>query len=247
MAPSSALHRVAVVIPSRYASSRFPGKPLADLDGEPMIWHVVRQARRAALGDVIVATDDRRILDAVISRGGQAVMTASSCRTGTDRVAEVARQRPEIDHWINLQGDEPGMEPSTIVGVAQELLRGATMATAVAPLDGEKPLWERDVVKAELDRQGRALAFWRTPPDGDVDWRLVRRHLGIYGFGGELLQEFARWPRSDNERAASLEQLRALDRGVEIQAIEVDRAAGGVDRAEDLESLSGGTEGEDHP
>lgn len=210
-----------------------------------MVWHVVLRAQEAALGQVIVATDDRRIVDAVESRGGQAMMTAQTCRTGTDRMAEVARQRPEIDHWINLQGDEPGMECSTIVAVARALERGASMTTAVTPLDREPDLWEPDVVKAELDARGRALAFWRSPPPRDVNWRDVYRHLGIYGFRRELLLDFAGWPRSDDERAVSLEQLRALDHGISIQAVVVHRAAGGVDRAADLRRLSRISGGED--
>lgn len=227
---------VIAVIPARYASVRFPGKPLAPLAGKPMVLHVLEAVRAARSVDrVLVATDDVRIAECVRGAGGEAVLTAADATSGTDRVAEVARRYP-ADAYVNVQGDEPLM-PAENVDRAVETLtaksgrRLATLATKI----GADSVRDPNTVKVVVAADGRALYFSRSPIPY---WRngvpAYRKHLGIYAYLAETLAEVAGLPPSPLERAESLEQLRWLEAG---HAIWVGEAAGdsiGVDTPADM-------------
>jgi 3-deoxy-manno-octulosonate cytidylyltransferase (CMP-KDO synthetase) len=224
---------VVAVIPARHASTRFPGKPLALIAGKPMVRWVYEAARRV-LPRVIVATDDKRILDFIRGLGGEAMMTSESCRSGTDRVAEVAR-RVRAKVYLNIQGDEPLMSSETVrrVLALHEDPRTA-MGTAATKLpDGD---WkDPNVVKVLCDKSGRAIYFSRAPlpyfRDG-APRRVppeVRKHLGIYSYAAPVLRRFVAWPEAFLERAERLEQLRALANGVAIRVAETPDDSIGVD------------------
>jgi 3-deoxy-manno-octulosonate cytidylyltransferase (CMP-KDO synthetase) len=232
------------VIPARHASTRFPGKPLALLHGRPMIEWVHRQATQSRLlGRVVVATDDERIARAVEAFGGEAVMTSASHATGTDRVAEVARLLGgEI--LVNVQGDEPLVEPETIDACVEALLGddGAAMGTLATPLASEEEYEDRSVVKVVLDARMRALYFSRAPvpcarsplaglPPGGL------RHLGLYSFRRAFLDEFHALPPSRLEAIEGLEQLRALENGVRVAVRVVATRSLAVDRPEDVPAV----------
>jgi 3-deoxy-manno-octulosonate cytidylyltransferase (CMP-KDO synthetase) len=244
------LRRVAVIIPARYGASRFPGKPLADLAGSPVVAHVVERARRARGVDVVaVATDDPRIAAAAERAGATAIMTGPAA-TGTDRVAEAARKLlpvPEI--VVNLQGDEPLIEPEAIETLLAAMSApGAEMATLARPLEageGERT----QVVKVVTDLTGHALYFSRAliphRRAGGVS-PLCRAHVGIYAFTAASLERFARLAPGRLEGEEALEQLRALEHGVRIRVAETAYRGFGIDTPEDLERarvlLAAGTE-----
>jgi 3-deoxy-manno-octulosonate cytidylyltransferase (CMP-KDO synthetase) len=236
--------QIVAVIPARYDATRLPGKPLADIDGRPMIEHVCRRAASARGVDaVVVATDDERIAAAVRMFGGIAMMTRSSHRTGTDRIAEVAANLP-CDIVLNVQGDEPLIEPSSIEGVIAPLLQDPMleMSTACAPLSDPSQYSDPNVVKVVKDRMGRALYFSRSPvpfvripnPESRIP---VYKHLGLYGYRRTFLLKFATLPQMPLERAESLEQLRALEHGYRIHTVETQHDSIGVDTPEDLERV----------
>jgi 3-deoxy-manno-octulosonate cytidylyltransferase (CMP-KDO synthetase) len=223
------------VIPARYASTRFPGKPLASIAGKPMIQRVWEMASRARLvGRVVVATDDRRIVEAVEGFGGEAVLTSSEHRSGTDRVAEVAR-RIQAPFYINVQGDEPLIEPGVVDAVARMLAAGSPMSTLAGRITTRGDLFDPNVVKVIVDRLGHALYFSRyavpfprlyLDRGGDVDLgtSTYLRHIGTYGYSASALGEVAGAPRCQIEELESLEQLRALYLGIKIR-VEVVRAS----------------------
>jgi 3-deoxy-manno-octulosonate cytidylyltransferase (CMP-KDO synthetase) len=232
------LRRVAVIIPARFGATRFPGKPLADLGGKPMIAHVVERAQRARGVDVVaVATDDERIAAAVRKVGGQVVMTGPA-ETGTDRVAMAARllsPRPEI--VVNLQGDEPMVEPRAVEAVVRAIQEGAEMATLARPLDPAE--WERpQAVKVVTDARGDALYFSRSPIPhrraGGIP-AMARAHIGIYAFTAGVLERFTALPPGRLEQEEGLEQLRVLEQGQRIRVVDTDYVGFGVDTPEDLE------------
>ncbi len=226
------------VIPVRWASTRLPGKPLADIGGKPMLWWVWRAATRArTLDRVIVATDDRRILDAARGFGAEAVMTPRTCRSGSDRVAEVAR-RVKSDLVVNIQGDEPFLKPAAIDRAVRPLLKARRwrMGTLAAPLESaERP--NANMVKVWVNGTGAAKDFARTIP---ARWRRAGqetrpyKHLGLYVYRRDLLLRLTRWPQTSRERRERLEQLRALEHGVAIHVAEVQHAGRGVDTPRDL-------------
>jgi 3-deoxy-manno-octulosonate cytidylyltransferase (CMP-KDO synthetase) len=239
--------RVAVVIPARLGSTRLPGKPLADLGGRPMIAHVharASQARRADL--VIVATDDVRIADAVRAAGGDARMTRSDHPTGLDRVAEVS-EGLTADIVVNVQGDEPLLDPALIDRLVEALEAdtGAEIATAVTPIRDAAERHDPNVVKVVRDARDYALYFSRAPipygsPDGGgAPEGLWLRHVGVYAFRRRVLALLAAVAPDPLERAESLEQLRALRLGLPIKLVEVVHHAGGVDTPCDLERVRG--------
>lgn len=233
--------RVIGVIPSRWGSTRFPGKSLHPICGKPLVVWVVEAAQRASmLDEVVVATDDQRIADAL--RGvARVVMTRRDHPSGTDRAAEAANPA-DGDIVINIQGDEPLIEPDLIDALAVRLRRGHRwdMVTAAAPIRSRCELDSRTVVKVVLDAQDGALYFSRLPipscRDGEPDLTqgLYWRHLGIYGYRGEFLKRLVREPTSALERSESLEQLRALHIGGRIAVVKTAAAGVGVDVPEDV-------------
>jgi 3-deoxy-manno-octulosonate cytidylyltransferase (CMP-KDO synthetase) len=233
--------RVAVVIPSRYAATRLPGKPLAEIDGRPMIWYVWDKAMRAKTPSrVVVATDDERIASAVREFGGIAVMTSPECASGTDRVAEAARGMKE-EILINLQGDEPLMDPSVIDAVAAPLLSepDVLMSTAALPGDDPEEFARPSVVKVVTDGRGDALYFSRAPIPyyRDTGSGPYRKHLGIYGYRRDFLFRVAGLAPSVLEEAERLEQLRVLQAGFRIRVVDVMHDSVGVDTPEDLKAV----------
>ena len=240
--------RTLAIIPARYASSRFPGKPLVDIRGKSMIRRVYERVQAAAgLAGVVVATDDARIYDHVAAFGGAVQMTRADHGSGTERLAEVAAQEPGFTHFINVQGDEPFIDPAQVAAVAGLLGEPDTaIATLVAPLTEAAQLHDPAVVKVALGATGQALYFSRAPipwcRDGAdaADWlRRHRyfRHIGIYGFAREVLLRIPELPPVAAEVAESLEQLRWLAHGYAIRVGHTDHAARGIDRPEDLEAL----------
>ncbi len=230
-----------VVIPARYGSSRFPGKPLADICGEPMIWHVYRRALRAEKAqDVIVATDDERIFAEVISRGGKCVMTPPDIRSGTDRVRHVASGK-NWDVVINLQGDEPLIDPQIIDGLIELFEQDGTVqiATAAVLSSSFEDFLSPNVVKVVAGEKGSALYFSRAPIpySRDDNFRSFLRHIGIYAFRGAVLEETGRLRESLLEDTESLEQLRWMDYGYHIRVIPVDYEPVAVDTPVDLEEV----------
>jgi 3-deoxy-manno-octulosonate cytidylyltransferase (CMP-KDO synthetase) len=255
MKPASAVNGTAfrVVIPARYASTRLPGKPLADIAGQPMIVRVAAAARRAHGIGVWVATDDERIAAAVRGHGYDAVMTRADHASGTDRIAEVANrlQWGDDDIVVNVQGDEPLLDPGVVAAVAGALRDdpGAAMATASHPLTAVEDFFNPNVVKVVCDARGRALYFSRAPIPWDRDRFAVephrlpddlpaRRHIGLYAYRVSFLRCFGQLAASPLERSESLEQLRALWHGYPIQVVGIDHPpAPGVDTPEDLERV----------
>ncbi len=232
------MRHVAVIIPARFGAQRFPGKPLADLAGKPIIAHVVARAAQARGVDVIaVATDDERIAKAVERAGGRAILTGPAS-TGTDRVAQAARQlAPRPTLVVNLQGDEPLIEPEAIETLVRAMDAGAEMGTLVRPIDPDE-VERPQVVKVVTDLQGRALYFSRSP----IPFRraggnspLLRAHVGMYAFTAEFLERFAALAPGRLEQEESLEQLRALEHGYRIQVAETTYRGFGIDTPEDLE------------
>ena len=234
--------RVVGIIPARFHSTRLPGKPLALIAGLPMIQHVYRRAQETRhLDAVVVATDDQRIATAVDAFGGTAVMTASDHATGTDRLAEVARAL-SCEIVVNVQGDEPLIEPSSIDAVVRLLLDRPedVMSTVRRRIDDASDLSNPSVVKVVTDAQGYALYFTRSAvpyvrPDqpAPVFWR----HLGLYGYRRSFLLKIAALPSSPLERAEGLEQLRALEHGHRISTAETTAESIGVDTQTDLERV----------
>ncbi|MEM1181074.1 MAG: 3-deoxy-manno-octulosonate cytidylyltransferase [Acidobacteriota bacterium] len=228
-------------IPARFASSRLPGKPLLPIAGKPMIEHVYRRVATVdALDRVVVLTDDERIVDAVEGFGGEALMTPVDCPSGTDRIAFAARTW-DCHAVINVQGDEPLIDPNAVSRLAR-LMKGnpsVEMATLAAPLDPDR-FSDPNAVKVVTALDGTALYFSRAPipHDRDGSGHAVepRLHLGLYGYRRDVLLRLAELEPTPLERSESLEQLRALEHGIKLQVITLDAAAEpGVDTREDLE------------
>jgi len=245
--------QIVAVIPARYDATRLPGKPLADIAGHPMIEHVYRRSASARGVDaVVVATDDERIAAAVRQFGGIATMTSPAHRSGTDRIAEVAAQL-SCEIVLNVQGDEPLLEPEVIEAVIAPLVADPMldMATVCVPISDRSDYDDPNVVKVVTDRGGRALYFSRAPipyirggaleggPYDGVGAGFSRPHihLGLYGYRRTFLLKFATLPQTPLERAESLEQLRALENGYRIHTVETTHDSIGVDTPEDLERV----------
>lgn len=231
---------VTAIIPARWASTRFPGKPLALLRGKPLVQHVWERASRAKLvQQVIIATDDMRIAEVAFAFGAEVSLTSSRHPTGTDRLAEVAAKLPKARIILNVQGDEPDIAPTTIDRLARELLENPDlkMATAANPMTQLEDIHNPNVVKVTIDREGRALYFSRSVipfnRDGAKGVRYLR-HQGIYAYRRNVLLDFVRWKPTPLEKAEKLEQLRALENGLTIGVIIVRRGSVGVDTPEDL-------------
>lgn len=234
---------VLCVIPARYSSTRLPGKPLADIAGQPMIQRVYERAAKALLPQkVLVATDHELVKEAVLRFGGEAVMTASDHPSGTDRLAEVAELYPNAEVIVNVQGDEPLIEPSVIDELAQALIDDpsvamATLATPMRPEDYDKP----SAVKVVSDLSGFALYFSRSRipyPRQSKEAATVWQHIGIYAYRRDFLLKFAKLAPTPLEQTESLEQLRALENGYRIKVLNTDFVSIGVDTPEDLECVN---------
>ncbi|MEO8338904.1 MAG: 3-deoxy-manno-octulosonate cytidylyltransferase [Nitrospirota bacterium] len=237
---------VMVVIPARYGSSRFPGKPLVMLGRKPMIQHVYEQAAACrVVTDVLVATDDERIKQAVEGFGGRAVMVAGDYRTGTDRVAGIAR-RFGGDYFLNLQGDEIPLQPDLLTALIEPFIKsGAGMGTLKRTIDSTEDVHNPSVVKVVTDDLGNALYFSRAPIPlvrDDTGRRVVEGlhyiHLGLYMFRRDTLLKFASLPTGRLEDAEKLEQLRALEHGIPIRVWQTTHASLRVDTPEDVESVA---------
>lgn len=237
---------VTVVIPARYGSSRFPGKPLVKLVGKPMIQHVYERAVACrAVSDVLVATDDDRIKQAVEQFGGRALLVAGDYRTGTDRVAAVARMFAG-DFFVNLQGDEIPLNPDLLTDLIEPFMQsGADIGTLKRAMDAGDDLSNPAIVKVTTDAKGHALYFSRAPIPlvrDDRDRRAVVGlhyiHLGIYMFTKDSLLRFAALPTSPLEDAEKLEQLRGLEQGMRIRVWETTHASLRVDTPDDVESVA---------
>jgi 3-deoxy-manno-octulosonate cytidylyltransferase (CMP-KDO synthetase) len=245
---------IVAIIPARFGSTRLPGKPLSDIHGKPMIQHVHERVRRARRPDrVVVATDDERIAAVVRGFGGEAVLTSARHPTGTDRLAEVAAASPDAEILVNVQGDEPMLDPEGIDAAVDALARdpGLDMSTLSLPLRDVDEMLSPSVVKVVSDARGEALYFSRSPipmvreaPDpraaaaAAVARGLARKHVGLYVYRRAALLRFAALPVSDLEEAEGLEQLRALHHGMRIRVVEREGVAGpAVDTAEDLERV----------
>ena len=226
------------VIPARYASVRFPGKPLVMIAGRPLVRHVWERCRQAeAVERVIIATEDPRIQTACAAFGAEVELTSPDHTSGTDRVAEIARRHAEFDVVLNVQGDEPGIAPATISGVARAFLDGKReIVTAISPLDDARELGNPSVVKAVIAQSGRALYFSRAAiPFLRRDAKAqFYRHQGIYGFRSDILSRATALPVSNLEQAESLEQLRWLENGLSIYCVVVSTTSVGVDTPSDI-------------
>lgn len=227
----SGLAGVVGVIPARYASTRLPGKPLAPIGGRPMVEWVYRSAKRA-LGRAVVATDDPRVVSAVLAFGGEAVMTPRSCRTGTDRVWAAARRIPAA-YYVNIQGDEPFIEPRVIRTVANLARARRAIATAAVPLPAPEAK-DPSVVKTVLGADGRALYFSRSPIPHPRKPARFLKHLGIYAYPRAVLSSFVRANQSAAEVSEQLEQLRALHHGWPIFVAVTRSRSVGIDTPSDL-------------
>ncbi|WP_164007984.1 3-deoxy-manno-octulosonate cytidylyltransferase [Pyxidicoccus trucidator] len=235
---ASPASKTVAVIPARHASTRFPGKPLAPIAGRPMIEHVWNRCQEAnTFDEVWVATDDERIRATVEGFGGRAVMTRPDCATGTDRVAEVARGRPDVDVWVNVQGDEPLVDPAALRVLAGLFADpGVRMGTLVRPLEADEA-GSPNVVKAVLALNGDALYFSRSlVPFVREPGTSVRRwgHIGLYGYRRDVLLSLAGLAPTPLEEAEKLEQLRALEHGISIRCAQVSWRTVAVDVPEDV-------------
>ncbi len=235
--------KVVGVIPSRYGSTRLEGKPLKDICGKPMIQYVYELAQKAKnIDHVVVATDDMRIVSAVEAFGGQARMTSPDHKSGTDRVAEVASQE-SADIVVNIQGDEPLLDPRMIDEAVNPLLQDKTLmaSTLCRQIENENAMHNPNVVKTVFDRNGNALYFSRSliPYPRNPDGHAVFEHIGIYVFRHEFLMEFVSWPQTSLEMTESLEQLRILEHGIKLKVVATQYEFNGlsVDTQEDLEAV----------
>lgn len=241
--------RFLVVLPARYGSTRFPGKPLAVISGKPLIEWVYRRAEEIrGVGELVVATDDQRIAETVRAFGGNAVLTSVEHATGTDRVAEVARSRP-YESVVNLQGDEPVFAPEMVEAMVEclESKPGTDIVTACHRIHSPSDYYDPNVVKVILDQDGRALYFSRSPvPSGAQLEANVRRaqpaapayrHVGVYAYTKDALLRFTSLEPTGLEIAERLEQLRAIENGMTMRVIVTKSSTLGVDVPDDIKKV----------
>jgi 3-deoxy-manno-octulosonate cytidylyltransferase (CMP-KDO synthetase) len=243
---------IIAIIPARYGSTRFPGKSLALIEGKPMIQWVYERTKKSQLVNrVVVATDDERIRKAVAGFGGEAIMTSAGHPTGTDRIAEVAREI-QCDIVVNVQGDEPLIHPDMIDEAVAPLANDASipMGTVCRKIDNRDEAFDPNVVKIVFDGKGFALYFSRSPIPWDRDGWAGRKsfsdlvlsgpmykHIGLYVYRREFLLHYAKMPQTPLEAAEKLEQLRALETGHRIKAVVTEHDSFGVDIPEDLSKI----------
>jgi 3-deoxy-manno-octulosonate cytidylyltransferase (CMP-KDO synthetase) len=231
------------VIPARYASTRFPGKPLIDIGGKSMIQRVYEQCKKTSvLSDVIVATDDDRIAEHVLSFGGKVIMTADTHQSGTDRCAEViSTYKGKCDAVINIQGDEPFIDPKQIELLASAFNEESTqIVTLIKKIKSEEEVRNPNVVKAIANKNNQAIYFSRSPipyrrnPGVDITYF---KHVGIYGYRKQVLAEITQLPMGKLEQAESLEQLRWVENGYSIVLKETDLETIAIDTPDDLDKV----------
>ena len=238
------MNKAVGIIPARWESSRFPGKPLCMIAGKPLLRHVWERCRRAeSLDEVIIATDDMRIAKAAFDWGAQVAMTSPKHRSGTDRIAEVVGKLKSAALIINIQGDEPLVDPKLIDRLVGALRSDAKidMITAANPFANSAEALSPHQVKVVVDLSGRALYFSRAPipfPRDRTAPIKYLRHQGIYGFRRDALLRFVKWKTSPLERAESLEQLRALENGVRVHVLVTKHGSFGVDTPEDARAVA---------
>jgi 3-deoxy-manno-octulosonate cytidylyltransferase (CMP-KDO synthetase) len=243
--------KATAIIPARYGSTRFPGKPLALINGLPMIQHVCRRVSKAKMVDrVVVATDDVRIVAAVESFGGDVVLTRSDHPTGTDRLAEVALNI-DSELIVNVQGDEPLINPKMVDQAIAPLVKNShiKMGTLAGKIDQLDDFYSPNVVKVVKDQQGLALYFSRAPIPWPRDLNSEQlakslpqlgllRHIGLYVYRRDLLLDYPSWSKTPLENLENLEQLRALERGIKLYVAETEFSCHGVDTPADLERVA---------
>lgn len=240
--------KIVGIIPSRYASTRLPAKPLVDICGKPMVQRVYEQAKKSALlTDVIVATDDERIESAVKTFGGKVVMTPADIHSGSDRIA-LAAKNMAADIVVNIQGDEPLIDPQLIDQTIQALIddEAVVVGTAVKKISSQNDIFNPSVVKVVLDKNNYALYFSRSPiphvrdARNENEWltqATVYKHFGIYVYRADFLQHYTTMPQSPLEIAEKLEQLRVLENGYRIKCVITEYESLPVDTQEDLEKI----------
>jgi len=248
--------KILAVIPVRWASDRFPGKPIVDILGKPMVQWVSEQAQKSSLvTEVVIATDDKRIYDVVIGFGGKVVMTSPNHQSGTDRVAEVARNI-QCDIVVNIQGDEPFIPPENIDLVIKPLLESDefVVSTLMTSIRSSSEMLDPDICKVVVDSTGCALYFTRAPIPYNRDFEcmdssntdsqmgvnktvLGHKHIGIYAYKKSFLLQFSNIKTSRLENIEKLEQLRILENGYSIQVVETEQNSIGVDRPSDVEKI----------
>lgn len=235
------------IIPSRYGSSRFPGKPLVSIKGKPMIQQVYERARNCTmLYDIVVATDDQRIVDVVRSFGATAILTSEKHQNGTERCAEAITYFSEAEGVVNIQGDEPFIHPEQIDAVAKLLSDGAEIATLVKRLDSFKDFLSPNIVKVVLNHKKEALYFSRSPipfirDEHTHDYfaqHVFYKHIGIYGYKSEILKQLVQLPVTLLEESEKLEQLRWLEHGYAIKTTETIHESIAIDVPSDLMKIN---------
>lgn len=240
--------KILAVIPARYGSTRFPGKPLADIMGKPMIQRVYEQVLKTQkINHIVVATDDERIFQAVTAFGGNAIMTSENHPSGTDRCFEAFQKTAgKFDAVINIQGDEPFIDPQQIDQLAELIsIKKVDIATLISPIKEISLLWDSNVVKAVITKTGKALYFSRqaipfnrnTSKEFWLDEHPYFRHLGIYAYKSEALEAVTKLSLSGLEQTESLEQLRWLENDFYIQTGITEKEGVSIDTADDLKKL----------
>ncbi|WP_207535131.1 3-deoxy-manno-octulosonate cytidylyltransferase [Desertivirga arenae] len=245
--PATTITKILGVIPARYASTRFPGKPLIDIEGKSMIQRVYEQALKTQkLDEVVVATDDERILMHVRAFGGRAILTADTHQSGTDRCAEVAQKLPGFDIIINIQGDEPFIDPKQIDMVCSCFAPSDTvLATLVKPITTEEELFNVNSPKVVLNKLSEAIYFSRatiphvrgTEQNEWLKMHQFYKHIGIYGYRIDTLQSITRLPVSILEKTEALEQLRWIENGYRIKVAVTDIETTAIDTPDDLKKV----------
>ena len=235
------MNKAVGIIPARWNSTRFPGKPLYLIAGKPLVYRVWEQSMRAGnLDSIIIATDDMRIAEAAFAWGAEVALTSPRHRSGTDRIAEVARSAKQFAFIINIQGDEPEVNPRLIDKIVDRLRsdRAIQIVTAAHPFEHLEDALSPHQVKVVVDLAGNALYFSRAPiPFEENGSSFSLRHQGIYGFRRNTLLQFVKWKPTPLERTESLEQLRALENGVTVHVLITAKGSPGIDTPADAKAL----------
>lgn len=232
--------KVLGVIPARYGSTRFEGKPLADINGHTMIEWVYKRALKSNYDKIVVATDDKRVYDMAVSFGGEVLMTKKH-ETGTDRIAEVAEKMKEYDIVVNIQGDEPLIEPEMLNSLIEPFKsnKEIVMSTMQHKIDKKEEIVNPNIVKVITDKNGFAIYFSRSPipyPRNEKE-SFYYRHIGIYAYRREFLLKYAAMEQTLLEKTESLEQLRVIENGYKIKVVNTEFSVIGVDTTEDLKEV----------